>query len=676
MMDPVEEQAAGEKASAPAAPEKTPAGAATPDEAPAPASSSEGASGEKEQTPEASSEATPPSQPAEAPGDAEAAPQNPPDKSTTDEASAVPVDESSKESPEDEVPTRVPSESGESSAASPAPSVVEASAGDSSTAQPKEPVLHVDMEEMELVSENAEMLEEMEFVPSGDSEMLIAEAIPVDENTPVTAGLPVNVPVFDLEGFSIEVPPPVVPPRGLAGIFDDYDPSEILDTSKFPPNMVLCNVYDIGDKEDELFQKVNRMGTGNNNLLIGGIFHAGIEVYGAEWCYGAAEEGLTGICHIVPRTNQQHSYRTTVPLGLTKLTDVEVSEICERMAPEWLGCKYHLLHYNCLTYANAFCEELGVRRIPGWVDRIARTASFLETQSRSAATGVRKTAELARSVSREIEETAQSFGSELERTVSAEAEEAQTFIDETIEVVKRESIRAMEVAQESLPKPEEIGERAKEIGEIAQAQVHAIGEKVRAQTQELGEKAQSLIPEEVTDIAQELGDKAQAQAQVLKQTVAQAQAQVQAGARELGETFDQKAQELQSKAQEILGEDLTGKAQELHGKAQEQAQALGSSLTRWASDLQKAAARALGDEAGQQGRRAAQRDPWGLLPAAGLFAGTAEFKPPSRGAAAAQEAPSSAQSKGTPSSASAELGASRIAADKEELEVVAVEDQE
>lgn len=153
------------------------------------------------------------------------------------------------------------------------------------------------------------------------------------------------------------------------------------------------------------------------------------------------------------------------------------------------------------------------------------------------------------------------------------------------------------------------------------------------------------IPEEVSHIAEELGEKAQAQAQVLKQTV-------EAGARELSETFDQTAQELQSKAQEILGEDLTGKVQELHdqaqelhgklhGKAQEQAQALGNNLQKafgWAADLQKAAARALGDDAvaaGQQGRR----DPWGLLPAAGLFSGNAEFEeftPPGRSASAAE----------------------------------------
>mmetsp|Transcript_139658 Transcript_139658/g.246871 ORF Transcript_139658/g.246871 Transcript_139658/m.246871 type:complete len:512 (+) Transcript_139658:96-1631(+) len=149
-----------------------------------------------------------------------------------------------------------------------------------------------------------------------------------------------------------------------------------------------------------------------------------------------------------------------------------------------------------------------------------------------------------------------------------------------------------------------------------------------------------LIPEEVSNIAEELGEKAQAQAQVLKQTV-------EAGARELSETFDQTAQELQSKAQEILGEDLTGKvqelhdqAQELHGKAQEQAQALANNLTSWATDLHKAATCALGDVAAAsgQGRRGGLRDQWGLLPAAGLFAGAAEFKPPRRSFAAEHQA--------------------------------------
>merc|ERR1719330_1629394 len=88
-------------------------------------------------------------------------------------------------------------------------------------------------------------------------------------------------------------PPAVVPPRGLAGIFDDYDPTSILDTSQFPSNAVFLNVYDLG--ENDTFRQINSVSTANSRLLIGGVFHAGIEIYGSEWCYGATEEPRTGV---------------------------------------------------------------------------------------------------------------------------------------------------------------------------------------------------------------------------------------------------------------------------------------------------------------------------------------------------------------------------------------------
>jgi len=270
------------------------------------------------------------------------------------------------------------------------------------------------------------------------------------------------------------IPRPVVPPRGLSGVLDGYDATEILDTSQFPPNMVLLNVYDLS-RDVELFQKINKVTTGNNNALIGGLFHAGVEAYGIEWCFGFTDDGRTGVCPLEPRSHPQHKYRTTVPMGVTSLSDEDVKALLVRMSEEWPGYEYDLFHNNCLNFSNALCSELGVGRIPGWVDRAARAAAALDTGYRGAAHGVQK------------------FRSAL----PADAVEAQIKAGEALEVVQRRSVSAIGVVQ---TQAQELHGRAMPF--------------VRAKTADLGEKANELLGEDNISKAQEhvavIGEKAQA----------------------------------------------------------------------------------------------------------------------------------------------------------------------
>lgn len=171
------------------------------------------------------------------------------------------------------------------------------------------------------------------------------------------------------------VPDAVVPPKGLAGLIEGYDANAKLDISSFPPNMVFLNIYDVS--ENEVLQAINRWTTANNNVLVGGVFHAGVEVFGEEWCYGFAPD-RSGVAAVAPRSHPQHTYRSTVPMGTTDLDEQEVRRLLRRMAAEWPGQEYDLFHHNCLTFCNALLQELGLRRIPGWVDRAARAASAVD----------------------------------------------------------------------------------------------------------------------------------------------------------------------------------------------------------------------------------------------------------------------------------------------------------
>lgn len=175
-----------------------------------------------------------------------------------------------------------------------------------------------------------------------------------------------------------QAPPPLAAPRGVRGLFRgeeayaDYQP---MDLDCLPASSVLLNVYDVGAAE--LVQKINRWGTMNDRVLLGGVFHVGVQAYGHEYSYGFIEHaGDSGVCDCPPRCNPQHTYKCTVDLGVTERSEDAVSALVQQMAMSalWEGCVYDLLHHNCLHFARALCTELGVRRMPNWLDRFGRAA--------------------------------------------------------------------------------------------------------------------------------------------------------------------------------------------------------------------------------------------------------------------------------------------------------------
>lgn len=215
-------------------------------------------------------------------------------------------------------------------------------------------------------------------------------------------------------------------PRGLMGLLDgsggasaNYQP---LDTESLPRNIVLVNVYDLG--EEELFQSINRFSTVNDRVLLGGIYHAGVEVYGSEWSFGGTDDPDGGVFPSRPRLNFQHTYRATVVLGQTQLTEKEVLDTLLRLKPSWRGTDYNLLHKNCLDFANAFCCELGVGRMPGWIDRFGRTASTLDNLRTAATEKVDQTKVIVRHLSSDVESRLRIVSDEVPKL--AEAAHAQS----------------------------------------------------------------------------------------------------------------------------------------------------------------------------------------------------------------------------------------------------------
>jgi len=141
---------------------------------------------------------------------------------------------------------------------------------------------------------------------------------------------------------------------------------------------VYLHIYDVS--QDGNVQKVNRvLAHRKSPLKFGGVFHAGVEVNGLEWCYGFCEgTSATGVCCVEPKLHPAHHYRQTLRLKRTKLTAEEVMEIVGVLIEEYPGDDYDILRRNCCHFADDFCQRIGVGHIPGWVHRLARLGARLD----------------------------------------------------------------------------------------------------------------------------------------------------------------------------------------------------------------------------------------------------------------------------------------------------------
>ncbi|CAK9022198.1 Cryptochrome DASH, partial [Durusdinium trenchii] len=274
------------------------------------------------------------------------------------------------------------------------------------------------------------------------------EDVPLDDdstseggNSPPCRGDPMQSPEES------EAPARVWASKGITGLLETVGGRRV--EEEVLENSVLLNVYDVSDSD--VIQRVNRIFTADDTVLAGGVFHAGVEVYGKEWCYGATVPGRSGVGAVKPRLHPQHRYRATVHMGNTEKSPDEISRILVCMASEWPGSAYDLIHHNCLTFCNVLLGELGLRRIPGWVDRAARAASQVD-----------KAVKAVRSIS---------------------ADEVQLQAEETLQTLRRDSLAALEAAkggtQKFLERVQEQAQQplseASELAGRAQEQLQSVG---------------------------------------------------------------------------------------------------------------------------------------------------------------------------------------------------------
>ncbi|URE31228.1 hypothetical protein MUK42_05319 [Musa troglodytarum] len=130
---------------------------------------------------------------------------------------------------------------------------------------------------------------------------------------------------------------------------------------------VVAHVYDVTNSPSE---KTNNTVSRINCICkdcvgLGGIFHSAIQVYGThEWSFGYRERG-SGVFHCSQGQNQFYTYRQSIVLGETHCSQSEVNKILRELIRAWTGDSYDPLSKNCNHFCDAFCEKLGVRKLPG-----------------------------------------------------------------------------------------------------------------------------------------------------------------------------------------------------------------------------------------------------------------------------------------------------------------------
>ncbi|GAB2222569.1 hypothetical protein Droror1_Dr00016688 [Drosera rotundifolia] len=106
-----------------------------------------------------------------------------------------------------------------------------------------------------------------------------------------------------------------------------------------------------------------------------GVFHSGVEVHGVEYAFGARDDPTSGISEVEPRQYPGCKFRKSVLIGMTRLDPKQAREFMEQLAGSYSGDSYHLINKNCNHFCEDVCHKLTGKKIPMWVNRLAKLGS-------------------------------------------------------------------------------------------------------------------------------------------------------------------------------------------------------------------------------------------------------------------------------------------------------------
>merc|ERR1711879_652081 len=99
---------------------------------------------------------------------------------------------------------------------------------------------------------------------------------------------------------------------------------------------------------------------------------------GTECSYGACDEDGSGVFTCLPRQCEAHSYRESIAMGKTSLSNRDVEKVLVKLCTDWRGSDYDLLHKNCCHFSQELCRQLGVDEVPPWVMSLAGAGAAVD----------------------------------------------------------------------------------------------------------------------------------------------------------------------------------------------------------------------------------------------------------------------------------------------------------
>ena len=95
-------------------------------------------------------------------------------------------------------------------------------------------------------------------------------------------------------------------------------------------------------------------------------------VHGMEYGFGAHEFPASGVFEVEPTKCPGFVYRCSISLGRINMPSNETRTFIETVASDYNGDTYHLISKNCNHFTDDILWRLTGKRIPGWVNRLAR----------------------------------------------------------------------------------------------------------------------------------------------------------------------------------------------------------------------------------------------------------------------------------------------------------------
>lgn len=142
--------------------------------------------------------------------------------------------------------------------------------------------------------------------------------------------------------------------------------------------VVRLNIYNV----NKTLEVANWLFLRDHNM---GIYHCSVQVFDYEWSFMLFPKELaqtnaptrTGVVQCAPRCLRSFRFCESIDIGRTTLSSSEAFHAALNISKDWPSNSYHVTRRNCISFAEALVEKLGVEpKFPEWVTNSWKMATM------------------------------------------------------------------------------------------------------------------------------------------------------------------------------------------------------------------------------------------------------------------------------------------------------------